>query len=226
LHADTRHDEHDHSMHIAAPRAPSVAWPLAGALAAAASIWPLRHFVDGPALALAYAYDGSPWTLPAEHLTELGQWAVWLIASLSVALVAGARGARRLAHDAGQLTAALLLAGLIGTALKIAFGEPEPDLALSLGSHDFTWFRLAAVWHAFPSGHALTVGTVVATAWLLGLRGRVAIAAGGVFIAATRFIIAVHFVSDVVAGFALGALCALAVNEALRRWTFARAAAI
>jgi undecaprenyl-diphosphatase len=212
-------------MPTSAPRAPSLALPLAAAIAAVAAIWPLRQWVDGPALALAYAYDGSPWTAPAELLTELGQWGAWLAASACVALAAGRLGARRLAGAAGQLVLALLVAGVIGTALKIAFGEPEPDLALSLGSHGFTWFRLASAWHAFPSGHAITAGAVVATAWLLGLRWRVAIAAAGVFIAATRFIIAVHFVSDVVAGFALGAVCAFAVHEAARRWTFARAVA-
>jgi membrane-associated phospholipid phosphatase len=212
-------------MPTLAPRASSFALPLAAAFAAALSIWPLRQWVDGPALALAYAYDGSFWTVPAELLTELGQWVAWVAAAACVTLAAGRLGARRLARDAGQLVLALLVAGAIGIALKIAFGEPEPDLALSLGSHAFTWFRLANAWHAFPSGHALTAGTVVATAWLLGLRGRGAIVAAGVFIAATRFIIAVHFVSDVVAGFALGAVCAYLVHEAVRRWTFARATA-
>jgi membrane-associated phospholipid phosphatase len=60
---------------------------------------------------------------------------------------------------------------------------------------------------------------VVATAWLRGWRWRGAIAAAGLFVAATRFIIAVHFVSDVVAGFTLGAFCALVVHEAAGRWT-------
>jgi membrane-associated phospholipid phosphatase len=205
-------------MHTAPAAAPS-SLPLAAVLVTIAAIWPLRQWVDGPALALATAYDGSLWTAPAEHLTELGHWVVWTIATAGVTAAAALLGARRLARNAGQLALALLLAGIIGTALKVAFGEPAPDLALSLGSHDFTWFRLSGAWHAFPSGHAITAGAVVATAWMRGWRWRAAIAAAGLFVAATRFIIGVHFVSDVVAGFTLGALCAVIVHEAARRRT-------
>jgi membrane-associated phospholipid phosphatase len=199
-------------------RAPSAALALAGAALVVASIWPLRQWVDRPALDLFYAYDGSPWTAPAELVTELGRWSLWFSCATAVAVAAMVAGGQRLARGASQLALALLLAGLSGTALKVAFGEPVTDLSLALGNHDFTWFRLSAEWHAFPSGHAMTVGAVVATAWSLRLRWRTAIAAAGLFVAASRFIIAVHFVSDVVAGLALGALCAFAAEAATARF--------
>src|SRR6185503_12578578 len=102
------------------------------------------------------------------------------------------------ARGAFVLALALLLAGVVGTVLKVVFGEPVIDLALGAGNHDFTWFRLSEQYHAFPSGHAMTVGVVVAAAWQHARRWRWAIAGVGLFVAASRFIISVHFVSDVV----------------------------
>jgi undecaprenyl-diphosphatase len=195
------------------------------ALAAAAAAWPLHRWVDRPALAFFFGYDGTIWEAPAEAVTELGNWTAWMAAACLAA--AGAALLRRPGWRDGcaQLAAALLLAGLAGTALKVLFGQPGPEAVLAGATHDFTWLSLAPDRHAFPSGHALTAGAVAATAWLRGLRGRGAVAVAAATIAATRFATSVHFVSDVVAGLAVGALAALAVERAADRLRAGRRAA-
>ncbi len=205
----------------ASPSARTRAAPWPRALAASAllvaSIWLLRLWVDGPALDFFYAFDGTLWEAPAELVTEGGRWSLWFAGTIAVATAATMARARHIAHLAGELALALLVAGLVGTALKIVFGEPVIDLAQALGNHDFAWFRLSEQWHAFPSGHAMTVGVVVATAWRRTPRWRRAIAAAGLFVAASRFMTSVHFVSDVVAGLALGVACAFVAEAAVAR---------
>lgn len=118
--------------------------------------------------------------------------------------------ARRLA--AAPLVA-LALASLASTVAKQLFDRPRPPAALR-AAHTST--------AAFPSGHAtsaaacfVAIGLVLAIAVMRRPSTRIAVVAAGVVAAAvvgiSRLVLAVHWLSDVVAGWALGTAAAVAV---------------
>ena len=111
---------------------------------------------------------------------------------------------RRLWWTAAWLITAVALIGPLNTLLKVYFGRVRPDFAQG-GA------RLESL--SFPSGHSSGIATLVTVAlimaWpLLAARARhLALAAGVLLVllvGLTRMWLGVHFVSDVVGGWALG----------------------
>ncbi len=111
---------------------------------------------------------------------------------------------RRLWWTAAWLITAVALIGPLNTLLKVYFGRVRPDFAQG-GA------RLESL--SFPSGHSSGIATLVTVAlimaWpLLAARVRhLALGAGVLLVllvGLTRMWLGVHFVSDVVGGWALG----------------------
>ena len=59
---------------------------------------------------------------------------------------------------------------------------------------------------AFPSGHALHIGTLASAAMLLQPKARATIWAIGTVLVTTRIVLLAHWFTDVVAGLAIGAI--------------------
>jgi undecaprenyl-diphosphatase len=133
------------------------------------------------------------------------------LAMLVVAFVVGGRGVRRAVVAAG-LSAGLALA--LAKVLSVLVDRPRPFVAHPHAVHLFARHAADA---GFPSDHA-TAAFAVAVAILLRYRawGSVLLAAATV-LAAGRVAIGVHYPSDVIAGAALGAACALALWTAPAR---------
>jgi undecaprenyl-diphosphatase len=111
---------------------------------------------------------------------------------------------RRLWWTAAWLITAVALIGPLNTLLKVYFGRVRPDFAQG-GA------RLESL--SFPSGHSSGIATLVTVAlimaWpLLAARARHWALVAGVLlvllVGLTRMWLGVHFVSDVVGGWALG----------------------
>ena len=89
--------------------------------------------------------------------------------------------------------------------MKAVINQERPDrltveghlrgVPLSGKSHD-----------AFPSGHAMHIGALASAATLLPAELRNSIWAAGAALVSTRIVLLAHWVSDVAAGLALGAL--------------------
>lgn len=143
--------------------------------------------------------QGSALSRATMAFTLLGQgWALAVTAAVAVLLALGAR----------RVPAALCIglsaagAGLANTGLKLLLSRPRPELSLTLASG-----------YSFPSGHAmgaaavyLAIGLALARQWpgkrWVWLWGAVAlILAMGL----SRVALGVHFASDVLAGWLLGA---------------------
>lgn len=178
--------------------------------------------IVGVDLALAralHASSSSAGVAALRAFTLLGSF--WALALLAVVVAAALlrRGRRVLA--VGWLFA-LAGGGLLNTALKALFARPRPTFADPLA--------VAAGW-SFPSGHSM--GTFVAFGmvsylgllFLRTLRARlvlVALALGWtVAMGFSRMYLGVHYLSDVLAGFAAGtvwlAACISGIEVARRR---------
>jgi len=108
--------------------------------------------------------------------------------------------------------------GLVVDLLKIAIGRTRPKLLFADGIYDFTWFGLRADHWSFPSGHAATAAALMTALWCLWPRPLWLYVAGAALVAASRVITGQHFLSDVVAGAAIGVI----TTRALAAWLLPR----
>lgn len=126
----------------------------------------------------------------------------------------------------GQLAAFVFLAvattGLAASLSKNIIGRARPKFHDTLGAFDFSPFAFRADLAAFPSGHATTVFALATALALLWPRARIVLFTAAVWAASSRFMIAAHYFTDVVAGAALGTGGTLMLRQALarRRWLF------
>jgi undecaprenyl-diphosphatase len=139
-------------------------------------------------------------------VTWLGS--LWVLLPLSLA-VASRRSDRRLLLPAGLLATAALC-----HALKIAIGRPRPQLHEAL-------IALPAD-AAFPSAHAaqamafaLLAGALLPAAWRT--RAVSLLLAAAMLVGLSRLHLQVHWPTDVLAGWLLGALVALAALRVFRQ---------
>jgi membrane-associated phospholipid phosphatase len=105
-------------------------------------------------------------------------------------------------------------ASLLPHGLKLVFDQTRPDRRTVIGHVHGVPFSGKRK-DAFPSGHALHMGALASGASALPARPRRAILAIAAALSLTRIVILAHWASDVVAGFALGAV----LERALRLWT-------
>lgn len=139
----------------------------------------------------------------ARYLSHLGDPLVVTAISIVLALLLWFRGDRRAAVF---VVATRLLAMAVSTGVKDVVRRPRPVLAHPLAH---------AHGYSFPSGHALGSAALWASVALVAVargmsrRWALAIALGiPVIVAATRVLLGVHYVTDVVAGLLLGWACA------------------
>jgi diacylglycerol kinase family enzyme/membrane-associated phospholipid phosphatase len=121
-------------------------------------------------------------------------------------LVAGFTAMRREYRLAAWVAASGLIVLLVNPLLKQAFDRPRPSVPVS------SWWQGGTL--SFPSGHAAGAGLLATVAVLLtiaatmrGLRRRLLVAAWvslAILIAASRVVLGVHYLSDVLAGLAFG----------------------
>src|SRR6202012_1247405 len=105
-------------------------------------------------------------------------------------------------------------ASLIPHGMKSIFDQTRPDRETVLGHvHGVSYSGKRD--DAFPSGHALHMGALASAAGSLKSGPRQMVRALAVGLSLTRIVVMAHWASDVVAGFALGAL----MERMLRLWT-------
>ncbi|WP_430642530.1 phosphatase PAP2 family protein [Bradyrhizobium paxllaeri] len=109
---------------------------------------------------------------------------------------------RRAGNHALLVTVA---ASLLPHGLKHMFDQTRPDRRTVVGHVHGVPFS-GKRQDAFPSGHALHMGALASAAGALPAGSRGAIRALAVGLSLTRIVVLAHWASDVVAGFALGAV--------------------
>jgi membrane-associated phospholipid phosphatase len=105
-------------------------------------------------------------------------------------------------------------AALLPHGMKRLFDQTRPDRTTVLGHiHGISFSGKRE--DAFPSGHALHMGALASAAGTLPAAPRLAVRALAIGLSLTRVVVLAHWVTDVVAGFALGAM----LERLLRLWT-------
>jgi membrane-associated phospholipid phosphatase len=118
---------------------------------------------------------------------------------------------QRAGNHALLVTAA---ASLLPHLLKSLFDQTRPDRRTVVGHIHGVSFSGKRD-DAFPSGHALHMGALASAAGAMPPGPRRTVRALAVGISLTRILVLAHWASDVVAGFALGAV----LERVLRLWT-------
>jgi len=123
----------------------------------------------------------------------------------------------RLWRMAAFAFAAIALSGVAVNLLKIGLGRVRPGGPYEAGVGSFLGPTLADFARSFPSGHATTLGAVVAVVAVLAPRWLVPAVVLAAAVGISRLLVGYHFASDVIAGFLLGW-----ASVALTRHVFAR----
>jgi len=131
--------------------------------------------------------------------------------------VAALRRWHNLARWAFALLAAVGGSGLLANLLKLLVGKARPNVLFDEGRFGFTPFRYGYDVNSMPSGHATTCGAAATILALAFPKARWPILVVGILVASTRVFIHAHYLSDVLAGLALGIGCGLATMAIWRR---------
>jgi undecaprenyl-diphosphatase len=159
------------------------------------------------------------WNLPPQApawLVDVARFAsgplTWALGLAAPALLAAPGPWRR---AGAQALIALAIAWLLARGIHLAWPQPRP-FVLGLGQ---LWVEQAAS-ASFPSRHAVIGMAIGMTLWLAAPRRwvRVLGLAAGLLIGWSRVALGVHFPLDVLAGWALAAAVATAVQWGWHRW--------
>jgi undecaprenyl-diphosphatase len=143
------------------------------------------------------------WANNARRLSGLGEGVYWLVVVSVIGVTALLRRKHDLAIRAGKTAAAIAAAGLAANALKIVAGRARPR-ALDDGVFGFHFFEFGYRFNSFPSGHAAIAAAVAASICFARPGAWPAAALLWLLLAGGRVVTGSHFVSDVLAGGAVG----------------------
>jgi len=118
----------------------------------------------------------------------------------------------------GFFFACVALSGIVTDIIKPILGRARPVLLERQGYYGFDPFTFQAAHNALPSGHATTGFAVAFALTALWPRGRTWFIVFAIVIALSRVMVNAHFLSDVVAGGAVGVLTAAVVQNVFHRY--------
>ena len=147
-------------------------------------------------------------------VSRIGDWQGHFAAGLILVAIAWLRRRKRWLRVFLAMLIACALAGIVARVGKIAIGRPRPST-----TSEQTWSgpSLHSKFNAFPSGHtalssAFFVTLLIAAGWRVGTPFLFI----PLLIASSRMIVAAHYLSDVIGGFAVGIIAALFVAERMQ----------
>lgn len=116
------------------------------------------------------------------------------------------------------LVSSVALSGGIASLAKNMIGRARPSFAPDVGVFDFSLFAFTPGLAAFPSGHATTAAACAVVLALVFSRNAWVWLSIGTTAALSRALLGVHWLTDCLAGIALGATVTFAVH----RWMLGR----
>ncbi len=136
--------------------------------------------------------------------THLGQTSVCLVGSALAYAIFRFTGNRRRAGQALFVLLAVGLSSMLTLTLKVLAGRARPKLLFDEGIVAFTPFQFGHDVNSFPSGHATATAAVAVALAMIAPAHRDLCLAVGLMLVSTRVIVQDHYLSDVIAGIAVG----------------------
>lgn len=155
------------------------------------------------------------WANAARWLSALGQGGYWIVLVFAIGLTAVVRKKEAVATWSLRTAAAIAGVGLAANLLKVIAGRARPR-ALDEGVWGFHFFEVGYRLNSFPSGHAAVAAAVATSIFLARPAAWPAAAVLWLLLAGGRVLTGAHFVSDVLAGGAVG----IAVTVLVSRWAW------
>jgi membrane-associated phospholipid phosphatase len=160
-------------------------------------------FFDHWLAALVREFQSSPVIRALSLIPDRVQLSLLFTAGMILLLAYRVTSGDRLRTDLFILGCGVV-AGFVAAKLKIIFGRPPPEALLNEGASGFHFFNGGIGFDSFPSSHAaIAVGIAGALSAIWPAHRRIFLGLA-VTIAATRFVIGAHYLSDVLLGCAVG----------------------
>ncbi len=153
----------------------------------------------------------------AERVAKILTWGAdekLLLAAVAFGWICSRRGSDPARRLGDQFLAATIAAAILPHVMKSLIDQERPDRRTVRGHWRGVPFS-GKRYDAFPSGHAVHIGALASAATLLPATWRRVIWAIGGVLVSTRVVLLAHWLSDVVAGLAIGA----AIERLLRPLT-------
>ncbi|TCD47637.1 phosphatase PAP2 family protein [Chlorobium sp. N1] len=165
-------------------------------------------FLDRPLALYLHALDAPTWHAAFGWITRWGQ-SEWYLVPGIVLYFALRKTNRQLSSKGLFIFSVTAVSGLAADLVKWILGRARPTKLFNEGVYGLDWFRIEHAWVSFPSGHSATAFSVAAALALLYPRAAPVFYAAAALIAFSRMFLGQHFLSDVVAGSALGVATSL-----------------
>ncbi|SMC10136.1 phosphatase PAP2 family protein [Nitratiruptor tergarcus] len=141
-------------------------------------------------------------------ITHLGNAVPYLLAGLGAYLFFRKSDPAK-AKKGLFLFTSVIVAGLITTALKILISRPRPKLFFSEHLTTPQFFELKGKFWSMPSGHTTTAFAAMVSLGLIFPKYRYIFWFLALLVAASRVVLAQHYISDVLIGALIGTLSAV-----------------
>ncbi|HEY3916227.1 MAG TPA: phosphatase PAP2 family protein [Stellaceae bacterium] len=188
----------------------------------------LLTIVTAAAFAIAYEWIDIPVARafkgigPTTHavfgvITRFGEGGVYLVPLGLAFLWAWRKGARDWAWRTGIVFAAIALPGILADIMKPVFGRARPVLLFRENLYGFTWRSAHANAWSFPSGHSITVVALAVSLYAIYPPLWPAYALLALLVMASRIVLDMHYLSDVIVGAYFGSVAAWALVAAAKQ---------
>jgi membrane-associated phospholipid phosphatase len=194
-------------------------WVYVSAIAVGIVCTMLFYYMDRQIAWALHGLTDPVWLQASEYVTRLGTPKLWLAASLIGFLIAGlGYQIRKYTWQCGSLLyfgATNMLAIVVGSALKFILGRYRPIELFQDDLYGLHFFSMQWAQHSLPSGHALSVFAAATALSVLYRRYAPLFFFVAVLVAASRLVLNMHYLSDLILGAYIGIISGLAMRYAL-----------
>jgi membrane-associated phospholipid phosphatase len=162
-------------------------------------------FLDHWLVTLVREFQSSPVVHALSLVPDSVQLSLLFTAGMVLLLAYRVTSGDRLRTDRGMFILGCgVVAGFVAAKLKIIFGRPPPEALLNEGASGFHFFNGGIGFDSFPSSHAAIAAGLAGALSAVWPAHRRLFLGLAVIVAASRFIIGAHYLSDVLLGCAVG----------------------
>jgi membrane-associated phospholipid phosphatase len=171
-------------------------------------------YIDQPVAQYINRSETPEFALAAQIFVVLNACALFILA-LGLVYRHFAYGEQKVTRDQLILAlASIVLALVCVELLKFLFGRIGPEEYLATGAYGFRYLSVQPG-HSFPSEYGALSGAIAGLLWTMAPTYRPTTLLLALLLPASQLLIGTHFVSDIVAGLAIGALASSLMRELL-----------